>query len=517
MLTASRRRRLPVMRRAAALAALVVVVVAAALAADGPSQTTPFEYGVAAGEIGSSRALLWTRAPRLGQLGLELRSGSFGISKTATARTATDRTVTVDVSGLRPRTRFRYRFRQGGAVSAWGTFTTAPRPATSAQVRFAITGDADATPGPDGKPAFNRFQVYGRMRQEANDFNVNLGDTIYSDSEVGGAAPAISVAGKWEKYRRGLAPSLPLQALRGSAGLYSHWDDHEFINDFSRAESGSEVFRAGLKAFRDYSPVTYSGRLGLYRSFRWGRNLELFFLDERTFRSAKADGACAGDLAPTAPQAVRTAFAGLAPPLLNPVPPACLAALADPKRTMLGSRQYAAFTEAIGASTATWKVVVNEVPIQQFYVFPFDRWEGYAAEREQLLRFLQANVKNVVFLTTDTHANLVNEVRYRTLGGPPESSGIWEAVTGPVATNTFAKEVDSALGTAGAGTAVGALFFKPPPPQGMGMRCAALDVYSYAQVTVTKRTLRIAPKDASGNPVREATGAACAPLVLTAR
>ena len=184
---------------------------------------------------------------------------------------------------------------------------------------------------------------------------------------------------------------------------------------------------------------------------------------------------------------------------------------------MLGARQYAAFTKAIAASTATWKVVVNEVPIQQFFALPYDRWEGYAAERERLLRFLQANVRNVVFLTTDTHANLVNEVRYRTLGGPPESSGIWEVVTGPVATNTFAKEIDQLLGQPGTGTAVGALFFKPPPPNGMGMRCAALDTYSYAQVTVTARRLTVALKDANGRAVREATGVACAPLVLTAR
>jgi phosphodiesterase/alkaline phosphatase D-like protein len=198
------------------------------------------------------------------------------------------------------------------------------------------------------------------------------------------------------------------------------------------------------------------------------------------------------------------------------VPQACLDALDDPARTMLGARQYAAFTKAIKASTATWKVVVNEVPIQQYYALPYDRWEGYAAERERLLRFLQANVRNVVFLTTDTHANLVNEVRYRTFG-TLESSGIWEVVTGPVATNTFAKEIDGYLGSKGAGTAIGALFFKPPPPNGMGMRCAALDTYSYAQVTVTARRLTVAMKDARGRPVREATGSACAPLVLTAR
>ena len=52
-------------------------------------------------------------------------------------------------------------------------------------VRFAVSGDADATPGSNGKPAFNRFEVYQRMHAEANHFNINLGDTIYSDSEVG--------------------------------------------------------------------------------------------------------------------------------------------------------------------------------------------------------------------------------------------------------------------------------------------------------------------------------------------
>jgi alkaline phosphatase D len=421
----------------------------------------------------------------------------------------------VRVTGLSPGTRYWYRFRRGELVSSVGTFETAPRPSADVNVRFAISGDADATLGRNRKPAFD-YRVYARMAAERNDFNVNLGDTIYSDSAVGGAPFARNRQQKWGKYGLGLARP-PLRTLRTSAGLYSHWDDHEFVNDFSRPEHGEAIYRAGVRAFRDFSPVTYSPTLGLYRSVRWGKNLELFFLDERSFRSAKATEACGGDLAPTAPQPVRDGFSSLAPALKNPVPPACLAAIDDPERTMLGARQYAAFTKAIKASKATFKVIVNEVPIQQFYALPYDRWEGYAAEREMLLRFLQANVKNVVFLTTDTHANLVNEVRYRTLGGPPEGSGIWELVTGPVATNTFSKEIDRFLGAPGAGAAIGAIFFKPPPPQGMGMRCAALDVYSYAQVTVTSRTLRVALRDARGRPVQEATGAVCTPLVIRAR
>ena len=124
------------------------------------------------------------------------------------------------------------------------------------------------------------------MAAERNDFNINLGDTIYSDSEVGGAKVARTVREKWAKYRQNLSLA-PLRTLRASAGSYSHWDDHEFINDFSRDEHGDAIYTAGRKAFTDYSPVR-TGADGLYRTFRWGKHLELFFLDQRSFRSAKA-------------------------------------------------------------------------------------------------------------------------------------------------------------------------------------------------------------------------------------
>jgi alkaline phosphatase D len=504
-------------RRLAVLAAVATLVVAAVSAG---AATPGFRYGVAAGQITATSAVIWTRAPAPGRV----RYAAFPASSPVTtarfrsvlAPKGGDQTTSVGVDGLRPGTRYRYVFEQGSVRSPMGTFETAPPPAANATIRFAISGDADASAGANGKPGFNRFEVYGRMATEANDFNVNLGDTIYSDSEIGGSPVARTVEEKWAKYK--LGRELPaLRKLRSSAGLYSHWDDHEFVNDFSLPENGQEIYDAGVKAFMDYAPVTEGPRgLGLYKSVRWGKNVQLFFLDERSFRSAKAADICNGDLAPTAPQAVRDAFAALAPGLRNPVSPLCTATLNDPTRTMLGATQYAAFTKAIKASTARWKVIVNEVPIQQYYALPYDRWEGYEAEREKLLHFLQDNVKNVVFLTTDTHGNLVNEVRYKTFG-TPEGSGMWEVVTGPVATNTFAKEIDGYLGQKGAGTAIGALFFKPAPPNGMGMRCAALDTYSYSEVTVTAKRLTVAMKDAKGRPVREATGAECPPLVLTAR
>jgi alkaline phosphatase D len=504
---------------------LASLVLAGALglgtAATAKEERLGFPLGVAAGEITPRSAKLWARAPTVGPVTLEV------LPPTATARerpirtyalralAANDLTVQRIVTGLRPGTRHRYRFSQGGVSSLVGRFTTAPLPITNWSVRFAITGDADATPGPNGRPGFNVFETYAAIARERNTFNVNFGDTIYSDSELAGAAVARTVTQKRAKYRLGLALE-PLRRLRASAALYSGWDDHEFVNDFSTAEHGTEIYRAGVRAFLDYAPATYRADTGLYRRFRWGRHVELFLLDGRSFRSAKATTACGGDIAPTAPQPVRQAFAALSPALSRPVTQACLDAIASPGRTLLGRAQLDAFTTAVRASTATFKVVVNPVPLMQLYALPYDRWEGYAADRQRVLAAL-AGVRNVVVLTTDTHAHLIGEIRTQTFGpAGPVGTGIWEVVTGPVATNTYAKEIDEFLGSPGSGAVVTGAFFKPQPPSGLGLRCAQTDAYGYAQVTVTASTLTVQPKTASGTSVRDATGVPCAPLVIRA-
>jgi phosphodiesterase/alkaline phosphatase D-like protein len=509
------------MRLVLAILAGLLVPSAAAAAAAAPG----FSYGVASGEITATSALLWTRSNQAGPVRLRVWSsplkGMPVVQIDLEAAPGHDFVVQRRVQGLLANHRYTYAFsapiRKTRIVSP-GEFRTAPRPSDPQTIRFAISGDADGAPDPKtGKPAYNAFQVYGRMAAERNHFNINLGDTIYSDSEISGVPPALTIPAKWAKYKQNLGFG-HLRNLRRATGLYSHWDDHEFINDFSRAEHGEGIYNRGRIAFTDYSPVSWTSRDGLYRTFRWGKHLELFFLDERSFRSAKVRTTCGNDLAPAAPQPVRNAFAALVPALASPVPQACLDALADPSRTMLGARQYAVFTKAIRASTATWKVVVNEVPIQQFYALPYDRWEGYAAERAKLLRYLQANAKNVLFLATDTHANFVNEVRLSTLEpGGPVGTGMWEVVTGPVGTKTQNREVDETLGRSGMGSAIVALFYKPQPPRGVGMTCASADVYSYSEVKVTGAAITVTPKDATGKLVHEETGGACGPFVFPVR
>ncbi|MDX6701494.1 MAG: hypothetical protein QOF26_1720 [Baekduia sp.] len=524
---------------AAALAALLLVPAVAA------AEPAGFPYGVAAGEVAPTSAMLWTRAARSGPVLLKVsraatgatcaaaRAGSQTVGVLRQARMATaasDKTVRATVGGLRPGTPYFYRFCQGTSPSRMGRFTTAPSPSYKGPIRFAVTGDADGTINPATRaPAYNRFPVYRRMAKLNNDFNVNLGDVMYSDSAVAGVPPALSLADKRAKYRLNLTyPNLRL--LRGSAALYSHWDDHEFIDNFSVPVFGQGLFRAGAKAFLDYNPTRYKRATGLYRHFRWGRNVELFFLDERAFRSAPASAnpACNNavtalpDPLPQLPERLRTnlvAQIGLPPAAAGAVSPACQAAINDPSRTMLGRPQLQAFERAVRRSKATFKVILNEVPIQGLYWDPYDRWEGYGAERRSLLTFLHRRVKNLIFLTTDFHANMINDVRLSSFGesGPTLATGFYDVVVGPVALKTFAVDTDLKTGHPGAASYVRALF-KAPAPLGLGMRCAALNTYSYAQVVATSKQLTVALADARGRPVKETpSGPSCRRLTIKRR
>ena len=509
-----------------ALLTLFLVAAPSAYAARG------FSSGVAAGEVTTSSAVLWGKANKAGTYAVQVagnRRFRKPVGFSVRARKGHDNTVQKRVKRLRPGKRYWFRFvgtkRRKSDV---GTFMTAPKASQSKTVEFAWSGDQDfnSTPG-QSKPYWNDGGVLRQMKAERNAFNVMLGDTIYSDSEVPGRLNpiALSVKQKWAKYKINLK-NRSLQALRGSAGFYSQWDDHEFVNDFSPQENsfdnnvnvpGSTLYKRGAQAFRDYAPVHWTKRTGLYRSFRWGKNMELFFLDERSFRSANADAnhVCDNpqtgkpDLAPTAPQTTRTLFSAVTPSLSQPVSPACTAAINDPNRTFLGARQLAAFKAAVSKSTARFKVIMNEMPIQQYYILPYDRWEGFASEREQLLRYLQQNVKNVVFLTTDVHATMINDARFKTLeAGGPENSGIMDVTVGPVATANFGIEIDQVTGQSQSYQAVDGAFLTPQAPGGAGMFCSVLDQFSYGQVTVTSNQLTITPKN-SAVQVQSDNGHSC--------
>jgi alkaline phosphatase D len=529
-----------VLRSARPLTAALIT--AAALLTPAVAQASePFINGVTAGEVTSNSAIIWgqaeTEVNARAEVATDAAFQDVVAKRTLRAKAKADHTFQALIKPLDPGQAYHYRFcTNDGACSDVGHFQTAPDPDQAQTIRFAFSGDETGVAAPgQSAPFWGQMNAFRSMVAENNTFNIDFGDTIYSDPEVPGAPTARTVPEKWGMYRKKLGVANQ-RAIREATGLYNHWDDHEFINDFSKPEDGAEIYDNGVEAFRTYEPVTYTKKDGIYRSFRWGKNLEVFFLDERSFRSAKAsaDGVCdnpasgAPDLAPTAPASTRNVFSLLVPSLSEPVSQACLNAINSPDRTFLGAAQLHRFEGDVQASDAKWKVVMNEDPIQQFYALPYDRWEGYAFERTQLLKDLEAaDVDHLVFLTTDTHAGLANVVRYRTLAGdsapantpatsPPSSTAYQDFVIGPVATKPFWQEIGDAVGNPGAGPLISNLFFKPPPPTGMGMACAQGGENSYAEVTVTRATLKVEYKDENGNPLLDSDGATpCGPYVLT--
>src|SRR3979411_3008771 len=247
-------------------AVVVVSALAVVLAVPTTAQAARgFSYGVSAAEVTSSSVILWAHATSAGPYVMRIaRDGRFRqvlATATPSARATSDNTMQVTVRGLQPGTRFFYRFEGSGGErretrtlgnrGPTAPFRAAPAPNAKATIRFGWSGDADAQRARgQTQPFYNSlgdhsFGAYGAMARENHNFNLNFGDTIYSDSEVGasfvngvyqGFAPALTVPQKWAKYRQNLAMA-NLQRLRTGAGIYNHWDDHEFISDFSRFET----------------------------------------------------------------------------------------------------------------------------------------------------------------------------------------------------------------------------------------------------------------------------------------
>ena len=419
-----------------------------------------FTHGVASGDVTSTSAMLWTRVDRVTTLKLEVwnnpnLTGQKVFQATVSSSLEHDFTVKVDATGLEPDTKYYFRFRHDETFGDVGTFRTAPDAVTVADLRFTYTGDADGTRLPGGAPAFNDFEVLEAARLESGDFWVFDGDTIYSDSSFRLTGPATTLAEYHAAHRENRGYQ-NLRNLLASTSVYATMDDHEVLNDYDGQTVDPARYAAGRRAFLDYYPIRETGLLHdpscagdpLYRRFQWGSETDVFLLDERSCRSADvAVSPCGGDLAPTLPTSVRTAFPFSL--FLTPSPPpGCLVAIQDPARTLLGPVQSAQLRDDLLASTAKWKLVVSEEPIQQLHVLPYDRWEGYGGERNGLLAFIQSNaITGVKFLTTDTHATILNQVAIDNFAAPAPI--VDELVTGPIATFTFEQEVFAVGGALG--------------------------------------------------------------------
>ncbi|UFP94298.1 alkaline phosphatase D family protein [Gloeobacter morelensis] len=436
------------------------------------------DYGVASGDPRSDGVVLWTRVPEAFQNGGPLTVhfevsltedfASVVVQGSVTTDASRDFTVKMRTGGLEPFTRYYYRFTTDtGYTSVTGRTRTAPDPDSSVeQLTFAYVSCQDYTQG--------FYTVYAAICQDDDaDYCIHLGDNIYETGAAGfqnGQVREDTIGGgeakTLEEYRAKYKLYLSDPDFREVRRLFCWihlWDDHEVFNNYAGRDLVSEEQKArqlaGYTAFLEYLPVEPVTPLTvvddkavvrLYRKLSFGALADLFVLDLRQFRDGVV---CASDfLSPGCPE------------------------LEDPSRTMLGYQQRSWLKKNLLGSQARWKVLLNEMMLVRFVAFDIgadgrptgkaprffsrprrvegdvvseangltlyinlDAWDGYPAERTELLSFIaDKQIRNVVVWTGDIHncyAGVLKPdftdpasppVAVEVVGGSVSSAGVFE-------------------------------------------------------------------------------------------
>ncbi len=426
----------------------IAIFAAGALLACAHSAQAQFSLGVAAGDVAESSAVLWTRADQPGPLRLELSTSDDFVAPQQFIRVEAleqnDQTAKVLARALTADTLYFYRFVRldDGAASPVGRFRTPPKAEAPASLRFVFSGDTNF--------AFAPFGVFAAVARESADLTIWFGDTIYADVPAGGLGVARTLDEYRAKYRQ-IRGDEGVRAAGAAAAMAVGWDDHELSNDYAGRDPLLSATQrdAAYQAFFEYMPIAPSADgdpadpYRTYRALRFGANAEFFFLDCRQYRELSAEPECGGNVDPE----------GFITGRLT-ADSACVERLRAP-REMLGSRQFEWLTQRLASSSARLKFVVNNVPLSYVGVLPYDRWDGYDAERRALLRFIDENaVPGVIFLTTDIHANALNPdvLRYfrqfRADYGLRGTVRVPEIIVGPLGNETMRQSLLELVGGA---------------------------------------------------------------------
>lgn len=354
-----------------------------------PESETVFPMGVASGDVTPAGAICWTFYTGASALELVV----WEMDGARYARTAYTGSVTLnegfahlDVSGLGVGAAHRYAFFEVDAGartgrSAIGRFRTPPPDDALGPLRIGAVSCVSNT---------RTLETIGHAatREDLSLFAF-LGDTTYND----GATTLAAYRTEW----RSNLDRPELRALRASTSALATWDDHEFDNDYDPESMPPAQIAAAVRAFFDHQPLRRDGASPdrVWKSVRWGRTVEIFVLDCRNERRPGTR------MTPTAEYVSRAQMAWL--------------------------------KTGLAESTATFKLILNSVPISDFPgVFDVqsrDRWEGYAAQRTEILAHIDDQaIRGVLWVAGDFH--LASAQRVATSG--PGATQI-EVLVGPAA------------------------------------------------------------------------------------
>jgi phosphodiesterase/alkaline phosphatase D-like protein len=486
-----------------------------------------FTSGVESGDVTSNSAVLWTRVDQDTWIRVYISRSpdvfnTWGFESSAHATVDNDYTAKTTVTGLSANTLYYYRWIAGNQWSDVGQFKTAPLLTDAVDLSFTWSGDTDSSvDNHTGTQIFGSWSPLMAALSEKPDFFIYLGDVIYSDNRGWNgrshrAPDAENLVDLQNLYKEQKAL---IRGEFGKTSIYALWDDHEVKSDWAGQTVNPYRYNIGKKAFDEFMPIRDPGTASgpecagptQFRVKHWGTNVDLMILDTRSCRSDNAGIACRSDPVPTLPPKARSLLR------LGELDPNCLPTINAYNRTMLGATQKEMFKNALLNSTAKFKFVITSVNIQNTYALPYDNWEGYAAERSEILNFIRENqIDNVIFLSTDSHQNLMNEVVMNPVSKIPADRQpiAYEIVTGPIAALTDKQSILGYYFGYPKGTGEAIVGNKTQILTNIGVDCLNLDILSYGSINVTATgNLQIALKDGSGKVVKDARN----PLVSCAK
>lgn len=377
----------------------------------------PFRLGVASGDPSADGVVLWTRLdfaaleavgahndPVAVRWELAADEGFRRVVRRGTgqARPELGHSVHAELDGLESGREYFYRFDVGGEASPVGRTKTAPAAGTPTdRFDFAFVSCQHYEHG--------YFTALRHLSEEDLDAVVHLGDYIYEGPRNPNGirhheGPEIvdldGYRARYTTYRR----DIDLQTAHAAAPWLVTFDDHEVDNDWAgdvpEDDQSPEAFllrrAAAFQAFYEFMPLRRTSMpagpsMQVYRRVPFGDLVEMSLLDTRQYRS---DQPCGRNVAPSCPEHVAAG------------------------RTLLGARQKEWLLDGLARSGARWNLLAQQVLMARFRgvrdgaeTWSMDKWDGYPAERTEVLRALaDSGASNPVVLTGDIHSSWVTRL-----------------------------------------------------------------------------------------------------------
>jgi len=198
-------------------------------------------------------------------------------------------------------------------------FITAPPTDQPAKVVFTVVTGSRWDTRDDLQ---NGPQIYPQMKKLNPDFFIHTGDIVYYDKYSPWVENIEFARLKWNRMY-----ALPfVRYFHQSVPSYFIKDDHDTLQDDSWpgqiSRMGEFTWQQGLAVFREQVPMDQK----TYRTFRWGKDLQIWIVEGRDFRSANTD-----------PD--------------------------GPDKTIWGKQQMEWFKKTVQESDATFRILISPTPI----------------------------------------------------------------------------------------------------------------------------------------------------------